>query len=386
MRNVDQSPFGVAPLSPSFRGVSVKVRILALLLIVAAATRGELVFAEPSASTPMAVGIVLPLTGRAADAGTAVKNGVLLAQEQDPEVGSAFRLIIEDTAYDGKATVTAFQKLVDQDHVSAVIVFGHGPAAILAPLAESKRVPLFAISGEAAVSRKRRYVVRFCTSHDRFAEVLIGALRQRKMKRLGIAKSDLAYMNATLEAMHPLMRSDEQLEIVESFGAEATDFRSTIVKLKGRQFDAVGLFMSEEQIPTLLRQARELDYHPAVFGIHSFGAKEAIMALQSGAPGAFYPAIAVSDEFRMSYQARWKNDLQLSFASTAFDLANFLGELTKRGKGALSADQFMELVRTAPELDGGSGKFRPAFDAENGIRVEFPVVVRRIDRSGVVVE
>lgn len=340
-----------------------------------------------AADTPRnpSVGFILPLTGRAATYGVAAKNGITLALEKHPERFQKIKFIFEDTAYDGKASATTMQKLVDQDRVDALFVWGHGPVEVVAPLAEARHVPLFGVSGDSNIGKGRTYVIRFCTSHEQFAAALLAGLRNRGLRKLGMVKSELAFINATIDRMTRQLDSKESLDVVESFAADANDFKSTIVKLKTLPFDAVGLFLDVDQIETFLRQAEDLNYHPKLFGIHSFGSSAPIAAIKQFSPGAFYPAIAVDLGFEQEYVQRFGNDVQLSWAANAFDFALFIGQLFERASPETS-EEFIARVRNAGEIHGVSGKYHPEYDAALGTRMEFPVVLQRIERHEIVRE
>ena len=322
----------------------------------------------------VSIGIILPLTGRAAEAGVAAKNGLLLAQEQSPKILAQANFIIEDTAYDSSASVTAFQKMVDRDGVKAVLVLGHGPASAIAPIAEAKHIPLFALSGDPSISLGKEYVVRFWTSHEKFAESLLSALRAKGVKHIGIVKSDLAYMNATVDCLKRQIDNSESLDIVDSFSIDASDFRSTITKIKTKTIEALGVFLSEEQIPTFFRQAHELELQLPIFGIHSFGSNSSRAAIQTNYPGSFYPAIAVEDSFRKSYVARWHDDAQLPFAASSYDFANLVVGLLDKHT-AISSHELIKSFREISEVSGASGKFKPDYDSKLGTRVEFPIEI-----------
>ena len=64
------------------------------------------------------VGVMLPLTGISAALGQNVRQGIELAENQSSH---PLNIVFEDDACDAKQGVTAAQKLIDVDHVAAIL-------------------------------------------------------------------------------------------------------------------------------------------------------------------------------------------------------------------------------------------------------------------------
>jgi ABC-type branched-subunit amino acid transport system substrate-binding protein len=69
----------------------------------------NLLWAE--AHEKLKVGLVLPLTGKAADYGFAIKNCIDLAQRDRPELFNNITFIYEDAAYEPRLAVSSLNKL-----------------------------------------------------------------------------------------------------------------------------------------------------------------------------------------------------------------------------------------------------------------------------------
>lgn len=126
--------------------------VLGLIVIIIAIT---LVNGRSSSSpSVLKVGAPFILSGESAKYGEVAKNAVELALKKynaDPDVvagkKSKIEVVYEDTREDPKTVVTAYHKLVDVDHVSAII----GPLFVeevtaIAPLVRKDKIPTFAMS------------------------------------------------------------------------------------------------------------------------------------------------------------------------------------------------------------------------------------------------
>jgi ABC-type branched-subunit amino acid transport system substrate-binding protein len=77
------------------------------------------VTAEVAPAALPTVGVILPLSGEAASYGQQFRRGM----ELNPEY-SSFKLVFEDSKFETKTAVTAFNRLVELDHVNYLISFG----------------------------------------------------------------------------------------------------------------------------------------------------------------------------------------------------------------------------------------------------------------------
>ncbi len=96
------------------------IAILAVVGIVAA-----IVFNQENTAKDqnvIKIGVILPLTGGASDAGESAKNGIVLAVEhingKGGIHGKKLQLMIEDASLDPRRAKDAYRKLIEMNHVS----------------------------------------------------------------------------------------------------------------------------------------------------------------------------------------------------------------------------------------------------------------------------
>lgn len=111
------------------------------------------------AAEPVAVSVLVPITGFLALEGTAQRNGAVLALENPPK-GVSVTYEVADTATSPEVAVTALQRALDRERPVAIAapIFGTQMLA-MAPLAARAGVPLVTVSGTASITEQGHGVV-----------------------------------------------------------------------------------------------------------------------------------------------------------------------------------------------------------------------------------
>lgn len=339
-----------------------------------------------SAQQELKVGVVLPLTGPVAEYGAAARNGIELARKENPVLFSDIEFLYEDHKYEGRMALSAFNKLVTVDNIDLMYLWGYGPVQAVAPVAEQRKQPLIAVTGEQGIALKRDYIVRFCYHGEQAALEILPYLRKKGVKKIGILKTELAFINSILDGLRKNLADGESVEVIDSFQFENTDFKSSITRLKSMSYDAVGVFLGSGQISQFYRQAASQGYDGFTFGTDFFESKTEIVDSGAGIDGAVFPAPFVSEDFKKRYLDQFGNDLQVSWAANAYDFANYLGRQHSGMKGDKPAVALLEQFRKIKGEQGASGMFNFAADAEQGSGVEFQMVVKKVVGAEIVVE
>ena len=88
-----------------------------------------LAVAQDNQASVFRVGAILPLTGPVADYGVAVKNGFELAKSDHPATFKNVEIVYQDSSYDGKTAVNAFNALFARGDINLYYVWGVTPNA-----------------------------------------------------------------------------------------------------------------------------------------------------------------------------------------------------------------------------------------------------------------
>ena len=241
-----------------------KVRRLALIFLAPASlSLTTASFADDSAKLPVA--ILLPLSGPVAEMGQSFKRGIDLYIEDHPQ--AKLERIYEDHRYDGKTVVTALHAVSAKAHDGLVIVWGNAPASAAAPVAEQQHIPTLAVSMNSD-AKGRGYVVSLGPPLREVVGEILKALQYVGAKRVGAVAVDIGNSLEAIGLISEALGGDVTTKIVSN---DEVDFKSVIMQLRSRSVDGLVVFLLPQQALTFLRQAKQLNYSPAIVGGDVFG-------------------------------------------------------------------------------------------------------------------
>lgn len=221
-------------------------------------------------------------------------------------------------------------------------------------------------------------MIRFVNDGSEFSETLLDYLRTQKIQRLGIVKSELSFFNMLVDGLTTKAEAGELIEVFDTFLPAETDFRSSILKLKSKKFDVLGVYVTPPQVGLFFNQANELNFHPRTFGATPFESKSVIASAWPLMQEAVYTHNAVTEPFRERYSSRYGSDVQLSYAANAYDFAMLTSGLFTSREERYSADEIINAYAASKPAVGASGPYRFVTSPESGNHFEFDIVVRRI--------
>jgi len=215
---------------------------------------------EPRTPERSKIGVLLPLSGAGARAGTRALRGIELAlamaQERDPALQVS--LAIRDSTQNAAAAQDALRALVNEEHVLGVI----GPllsrtAIELAPLADQLRVPLISpYARDSDFPALSPYAMRNSltdTMQGRFlAEYAISVL---KLQRFVILHPEGPYGTALRDRFREqvLQRQGEIVAVVP-YDLKNTNIGRVLGRLNGLQYDAIFLPEYAETVRVIVAQ------------------------------------------------------------------------------------------------------------------------------------
>jgi len=215
------------------------------------------------------IGVILPLTGRAAKYGEDSKNGMDLAIEEIRKSNKypfILEAIYEDSRGESATAVSAFQKLseVDKTPVVTGLILSNSALAC-APIANSKKTVLFSTSASAEKMKDAGdFVFRLRESgiiHGK--EMAKYARDSLKITNIAIifanAENGITYSDAFQKEFLSL---GGKVVFSEAYNEGETDFRSLLIKARGEKPDGVYLAGLAVEMGYILRQAREINFKP----------------------------------------------------------------------------------------------------------------------------
>lgn len=198
---------------------------------------------------PLAIGVVLPLSGRLRDFGQSSLEAIKLAFAAGS--GLDVQLIVRDSAGEADKAQAAVEELVRKEHVMAIVGPLFAEESLAAALrAEALNVPLINLSRKEGIPQIGSRIFRLCMTVKQQAQ----ALAHVAMDNLGYKRFAMMYPNAPAgnEFAQAFWDAIEQkkgeMRAVETYEHDQTTFTQQVKRMVGRQaLDARGDYLAAMQ-------------------------------------------------------------------------------------------------------------------------------------------
>ncbi len=205
------------------------------------------------------IGVTLPLTGDLANIGNAIKEAILMAQEEIPSDSKYnYQLIIEDDGYDYKRTALNINNFADIRKTDFVFSLFDGAAAVVAPITENHKINHIGCAWGEKFFQQYKYSFNHFSKPETQARAFMKLLLEKEIKKLAIVAVNYASMNEMLE----YIKKDTEKNNIEitsttlvNFGER--DFRTIIEKIKLKDPDIIMLVMLNPELDIFIKQAME---------------------------------------------------------------------------------------------------------------------------------
>ncbi len=330
--------------------------------------------------------ISAPLSGVLAEYGRAVVNGLDLAKADYEEKLKSIQIFMEDSQWDAKTAVSAYSVLRDQRKCDLIYNWGNPTSEAVAPLAKLHKQPTLVMSSDPAITKNNPFVIRSLRSGEELGSLLAEYLFSNDVKNVAVAVAEVSYVLGLYKGMEKYFAEHGgNIEFLGRFPLDVQDFRSTILKYKSGDFDAVGVFLISGQVSSFYRQFRDQGLKAKSFGADFLGSENEIAQSGPAIQGAVFPDLAVEDAFRKRYLEEFGNDIQIAFAANAYDVLALVAEVfSEEGSSDLSVTEIMNALRRADTIHGAHGTFQFKESEAYGPAFVAPTVIRKVAGKSIV--
>jgi branched-chain amino acid transport system substrate-binding protein len=322
------------------------------------------------------IGAIGPLSGSASTYGVSVKEGAELLEKEVNDAGGIngkkIKFVFEDDQADPNSAMQAFNKLVDDEKVSAILgPVTSGSSLAVAPNATSRQIPMITPTGTEPTITKvgGDYMFRGCFVDSFQGDVL--------------AKYSTEKLNSKTAAVLYNAGSDYSKGIADTFKTKFeatggtvgefltyndkdTDFKAQLTKIKSLKPDIIVLPDYYNVVGLIAKQARGMGIQSQFLGGDGWESEELTKIGQDAVNGALYINHYYSGDessavksFVDSYKKEYNKEPD-SFAALGYDSAKLLVKaIEKAGKtdGSAIRDSLASM-----ELDSVTGNIK--FSAE----------------------
>ena len=219
------------------------------------------------AAAPIKLGVVAPLSGPGTSYGLGIKQGAEMAVDEINKAGGVggrqIQLIVVDDASNPGQSVTAMQRLVNQDAVDLVIG-GWGSSQVLANMEVSERagVPNIVVgaTNPKITTAKNKWTFRVIqTDSVQAKEIAKIGVQVLGLKRIAVINDSNDYgvgnKDAFLEAMDELKQKPVE---IQAYNSSDKDFTAQLTRIKAANPDGLAIFGTIPGAPAIMNQARDL--------------------------------------------------------------------------------------------------------------------------------
>jgi branched-chain amino acid transport system substrate-binding protein len=335
--------------------------------------------AQDSSGPSLTIGAILPLTGSSAAFGLASKRGIELALDDLSASDKArLKVIIEDDGLNNSRSVSAAQKLITIDKADALLTWSSGTALAVGGLSEGREIPQLAVASDPAVSRNHRYSFNYWPIPETETKTLYDYLRRTNKRRVAMITQVSSFTLSMRDAFAHHVQSDGELQIIadEEVSSDATDMRSTLLKIKAKG-DVDGLILAfwPGQLALVVKQARELGISAPFFGYETFEDKATFEAAGGLLRDAIYSTGAdARPDFLEKFRRRYPGESDYT-ASHSYDIIMLFVEATRERKDGASIARFLRTLRKYPSASG-------ELSSTGDNRFTLPTTLKRLDAHG----
>ncbi|HIC7210854.1 ABC transporter substrate-binding protein [Burkholderia stabilis] len=363
-----------------------------------------LVCAAATASAQVKIGVTLSATGPAASLGIPEKNTIALLPKEI--AGKSVQYIVLDDASDTSRAVQNVRKLIDEDHVDAIIGSSVTPnsLAMLDPVSQGK-TPTISLAASAQIiapmDAKRAWMFKVPQNDQLMADAIAGYMAKHGVKTVGFIGFADAYGDSWYKTFG-VAAEKNGLKLVsnERFNRTDASVMGQVLKLMGSNPDAVLIAGSGTPAALPAKTLKERGYKGKVYQTHGVANNDFLRVCGKDCEGEILPAgpVLVTDQlpdsnpvkkpalgYKAAYEKAYGAGSLATFGGHAWDagllLQRAIPEALKKGQPGTEA--FREALRASIEsvkdLPVSHGVINMTATDHNGFDTRARVMVQIVD-------
>lgn len=363
-----------------------------------------LVCAAATASAQVKIGVTLSATGPAASLGIPEKNTIALLPKEI--AGKSVQYIVLDDASDTSRAVQNVRKLIDEDHVDAIIGSSVTPnsLAMLDPVSQGK-TPTISLAASAQIiapmDAKRAWMFKVPQNDQLMADAIAGYMAKHGVKTVGFIGFADAYGDSWYKTFDAAAAKNG-LKLVSNERYNRTDasVMGQVLKLLGSNPDAVLIAGSGTPAALPAKTLKERGYKGKVYQTHGVANNDFLRVCGKDCEGEILPAgpVLVTDQlpdsnpvkkpalgYKAAYEKAYGAGSLSTFGGHAWDAGLLLQRAIPEAlkKGQPDTEAFREALRASLEsvkdLPVSHGVINMTATDHNGFDTRARVMVQIVD-------
>jgi branched-chain amino acid transport system substrate-binding protein len=326
---------------------------------------------DKTASNEIPVGEFASLTGNQATFGVSSHEATVLAIEEinasGGVLGKRVRLLIEDNQSKPGESAKAVRKLIEKDHVVAVLgEVASSRSLEAAAICQSSGVPHISPSStNPKVTETGDYIFRMCFI-DSFQGTVLAKVAKKTLKaqRIAVLTDARSDYSKGLSRFFKESFAYSGGEIVANldYSAGDKDFKAQLSAIKRANPDGVFVPGYYADVALICIQAKEIGLTMPLFGGDGWESEKLIEIGKGAVEGQFFSTHYSPDvsgkkgtQFVAAYKARYKGKAPDAWAALSYDSAMALFDAFKRAD-TTKASKVRDALAATKDFDGVTGK------------------------------
>jgi branched-chain amino acid transport system substrate-binding protein len=323
------------------------------------------------------IGVVAPLTGSAQSSGVSVKNSMTLAKEAFDK-SDKVKFLFEDDQFSPVNTVTIVNRLIKQDKIQALVVYGTQTSLAVNSIAETTHIPMVGFSIVDRVVQGKSWVMKHWVPAETENQRLVAEVKKRNYKTIAAVVT----INEAMTKLRDLFLQTSGMNLVsnDEMQREETDFRTVATKIVRLNPDAVYSLLWAPQPGIFAKQLRELGYKGEIFGAHNLEDPNEVRVSDGALEGAWF--VSADDggaaNFYKQYYKRFAENPSAG-GTNGYDVAKML---IGAANSPVPINQYLHELK---DFEGVLGKYSATKNNDFSIQAALKKIVsgnfERLDRQ-----
>jgi branched-chain amino acid transport system substrate-binding protein len=295
------------------------------------------------------IGVTLSTTGPAASLGIPEKNTIALLPQQI--AGKSVQYIVLDDATDTSKAVQNTHKLIDEDHVDAIVGSTATPNSLaMLDVVSAAKTPMISLAASAEIiapmDAKRQWAFKTPQNDSLMADALAGYMEKHGVKTVGFIGFSDAYGESWYNVFSTAAAA-HHLKVVANERYNRTDASVTGQVLKTMSANPDVVLIAGAGTPSALpaRTLKERGYKGTIYQTHGVANNDFLRVCGKDCEGELLPAgpILVADQLPDSNPVKQSSEAY----KNAYEKAYGAGSVSTFGGHAWDAGQMLQ--RAIPE-------------------------------------
>ena len=295
------------------------------------------------------IGVTLSTTGPAASLVIPEKNTIALLPQQI--AGKSVQYIVLDDATDASKAVQNTHKLIDEDHVDAIIGSTATPNSLaMLDVVSAAKTPMISLAASAEIiapmDAKRQWAFKTPQNDSLMADALAGYMEKHGVKTVGFIGFSDAYGESWYNVFNTAAAA-HHLKVVANERYNRTDASVTGQVLKTMSANPDAVLIAGAGTPSALpaRTLKERGYKGTIYQTHGVANNDFLRVCGKDCEGELLPAgpILVADQLPDSNPVKQSSEAY----KNAYEKAYGVGSVSTFGGHAWDAGQMLQ--RAIPE-------------------------------------